>query len=260
MAHESASAVSPVELRARVPTRSHSKAYTPSSTPPRPQHDKRLLVIPMRGSRRLRWRPNRCCCGRHAGVCRLPLRPRRLLLVWRSSSNGTLAHRKPGARGGCEPAVRERIRRPNPHGPSPVSVRKPPRFRGNSWKASPIAYSSETCILQDLLGTLGIPRSACHAEGRGFRVPSGSAHAVAASHSRQHVGVERDRRARTLRRRRPCDGRRWAAGWGRAMVDGWSTSPRFQQNRADPVSRRFLSDSRHFAALAGARCGPCFGL
>jgi hypothetical protein len=52
--------------------------------------------------------------------------------------------------------------------PSPVSVRKPPRFRGKSWKVSPITYSSETHVLQDFLGTLGIPRSACHAEGRGF--------------------------------------------------------------------------------------------
>jgi hypothetical protein len=32
---------------------------------------------------------------------------------------------------------------------SPVSVRKPPRFRGISWKASLIACSSETGILQD---------------------------------------------------------------------------------------------------------------
>jgi hypothetical protein len=37
-----------------------------------------------------------------------------------------------------------------------------------------------------------------------------------------------------------------------AMVDGWSTRPRFQQNRVVSVSRRFLADSRHFAALA--RC------
>jgi hypothetical protein len=35
-----------------------------------------------------------------------------------------------------------------------------------------------------------------------------------------------------------------------SMVDGWSTSPRFEQNRTDPVSRRFLPDSRHFAALS----------
>ena len=28
------------------------------------------------------------------------------------------------------------------------------------------------------------------------------------------------------------------------MADGWSTSPRFQQNRAVPASRRFLTSSR----------------
>jgi hypothetical protein len=51
-----------------------------------------------------------------------------------------------------------------------------------------------------------------------------------------------------------ADGRRRGSGLGphdgRRMVDGWSTSPRFQQNRAAPVSRRFLPDSRHFAAPA----------
>jgi hypothetical protein len=52
--------------------------------------------------------------------------------------------------------------------PSPVSVRKPPRFRGKSWNASPTAYSSEIAVLQAFLKTLRIPRSACHAEGRGF--------------------------------------------------------------------------------------------
>ena len=41
-----------------------ARTYTPSSTPPRPQHDKELLVIPMPGSRRLWWRPDRCCYGR----------------------------------------------------------------------------------------------------------------------------------------------------------------------------------------------------
>jgi hypothetical protein len=52
--------------------------------------------------------------------------------------------------------------------PSPVSVRKPPRFRGKSWEASPTTYSSETAVFQGFPGTLGISRSACHAEGRGF--------------------------------------------------------------------------------------------
>jgi hypothetical protein len=69
---------------------------------------------------------------------------------------------------GCAPTVREHIRRPTDTVPSPVSVRKPPRFRGKSWKASPTAYRSETAVLQDFLRTLRIPRSACHAEGRGF--------------------------------------------------------------------------------------------
>jgi hypothetical protein len=40
---------------------------------------------------------------------------------------------------------------------------------------------------------------------------------------------------------------------GRRMVHGWSTSPRFQQNRAVPASRRFLPDSRRFVALVCAR-------
>jgi hypothetical protein len=53
-------------------------------------------------------------------------------------------------------------------GPSPVSVRKPPRFRRKSWKASLIADDSEARTLQGFPGALGIPRSACHAEGRGF--------------------------------------------------------------------------------------------
>jgi hypothetical protein len=52
--------------------------------------------------------------------------------------------------------------------PSPVSVREPPRFRGKSWEASPTPYSSETPLFQGFPGTLGISRSACHAEGRGF--------------------------------------------------------------------------------------------
>jgi hypothetical protein len=107
--------------------------------------------------------------GRHAGVCRLPIRPRRLLLGWTSSSNGTIAQREPRACGGDvnPPFVSAVVGRIETV-PSPVSVWKPPRFRDKSWEASPITVSSETAVLQYFLGTLGISRSACHAEGRGF--------------------------------------------------------------------------------------------
>ena len=109
------------------------------------------------------------CQGRGAGVCRLPIPGAWLLHVWRSGSNGTVAPPRAGSVGrDVSPPLVSAVVGPMDTVPSPVSVRKPPRFRGKSWKASPIAYSSETPILQDFLGTLGIPRSACHAEGRGF--------------------------------------------------------------------------------------------
>ena len=93
----------------------------------------------------------------------------RLLHVWRSGSNGTVAPPRAGSVGrDVSPPLVSAVVGPIDTVPSPVSVRKPPQFRGKSWTASPIACSSETRILQDFLGTLGIPRSACHAEGRGF--------------------------------------------------------------------------------------------
>jgi hypothetical protein len=88
--------------------------------------------------------------------------------VWRGS-NGTVAPPRAGSVGrDVSPPLVSAVVGPIDTVPSPVSVRKPPRFRGKSWTASPIAYRSETPILQDFLGTLGIPRSACHAEGPGF--------------------------------------------------------------------------------------------
>src|SRR5215203_1958442 len=108
------------------------------------------------------------CQGRAAGVCRLPIAGEGCCTCGGAAATAPspAARRERGAR--CEPTVRERSRRPIDTVPSPVSVRKPPRFRGKSWKASPMAYRSETRILQDFLGRLGIPPSACHAEGRGF--------------------------------------------------------------------------------------------
>jgi hypothetical protein len=115
-----------------------------------------------------RCRRSRARSGRGAGVCRLPIRRHRLLHVWRSGSNRTVAPPRTGSVGrDVSPPLVSAVGRIDTV-PSPVSVRKPPRFRGKSWKASPIANSSETRILQDFLGTLGIPRSACHAKGRGF--------------------------------------------------------------------------------------------
>jgi hypothetical protein len=81
-------------------------------------------------------------------------------------------HRRPPRTGsvwrGCEPTVCEAVVGRIDSVPSPVSVRKPPRFRSKRWKPSPTADRSETAVLQDFLRTLRIPRSACHAEGRGF--------------------------------------------------------------------------------------------
>jgi hypothetical protein len=85
---------------------------------------------------------------------RLPIRRRRLLLVSRSSS-GTLAHHAPGACGGGLPpfvsAVVGRIKMI----PSPVSVRKPPRFRGKSWKHRRPPIARKPLFSRTFLGSSG---------------------------------------------------------------------------------------------------------
>jgi hypothetical protein len=99
---------------------------------------------------------------------RLPSQGGGPLHVWRSASKSIVAPPRAGSLGRDVSPPLSVVVGPIDAVPSPVSVRKPPRFRGISWKASLIAYSSETGILQGFLRTLGIPRSACHAEGRGF--------------------------------------------------------------------------------------------
>jgi hypothetical protein len=84
--------------------------------------------------------------GRPADVCRLPIRRGRLLHVWRSGSKW---HRRPDASG------ERRAVGPIDTVPSPVSVRKPPRFRGKSWKAALIAYGSKTFFCRAFLGCSG---------------------------------------------------------------------------------------------------------
>jgi hypothetical protein len=91
------------------------------------------------------------------------------------------------------------------------------------------------------------------------RIPSSSGHAVAASSTPHYMLDVRPRptRPRAACRRGDENGRprgsRLSPHDGRRMVHGWSTSPRFQQNRAVPASRRFLPDSRRFVALVCAR-------
>jgi hypothetical protein len=58
--------------------------------------------------------------------------------------------------------------RPNRHGPESGFSPETPAISRHKLESIADAYGSETRILQGFLETLGIPRSACHAEGRGF--------------------------------------------------------------------------------------------
>jgi hypothetical protein len=112
----------------------------------------RVIAPALTRTRRSGGIPGSSCCGRHAGVCRLPTRRHRLLLVRRSSSTAPspTANRERVAE--MWPTVRERSRRPNGHAFQSGFSPEPPRFRGKAGNPSPTGCSRKPVFWRTFSG------------------------------------------------------------------------------------------------------------